>query len=349
MEPRLRFNLDELLKQNKLKASDLSKLTGIPKQTLSEWRSGLVPKSILSLKKVASTLGVSLDELVFRAASDSDPASLASGESVRSSLPESLRTCSATRHEAVVGLSKRGYPLFISAAFQERIGWSEALLQRRSLYEFLLLEDAGPVCLAMNEALTSGQPCWVHTRIFCHDLRILPQRCLFIPLSSGEDVLAIFYQVGDAGRPGEGFDQLTPVELPPLLTRVQENFERLRPTSRLQISDLLPGRTYTTRPKSLTQLLFSALQDLSALVPSLESPAGQVFEIVAYEGEQVLELQLNSPSFSSDERSSAGLEVQGPFSLVPYLAPALGARIEWKNWGTFWRAQIALPKVLLSL
>ena len=92
MEPRLRLNIDQLLKQKNLRASDLSKLTGIPKQTISEWRSGLVPKSVVALKRVASAFGVSLDELIFHSHVDGNPCPFRPTKSHQSTSPEPLRT-----------------------------------------------------------------------------------------------------------------------------------------------------------------------------------------------------------------------------------------------------------------
>ncbi len=62
---RLRQNLGTLLKERGLTASQLSRKTGVAKQVLSDWMSGVQPRKLEQLYLVAKTLGVSMDELCF--------------------------------------------------------------------------------------------------------------------------------------------------------------------------------------------------------------------------------------------------------------------------------------------
>ena len=63
------MNLKKQLKlylENKgLTASELSRLSGVPKQSISDWLGGSNPRDIRSVKKVAEALAVTLDHLVF--------------------------------------------------------------------------------------------------------------------------------------------------------------------------------------------------------------------------------------------------------------------------------------------
>jgi len=65
----LKMNLKKQLKlylENKdLTASELSRLAGVPKQSLSDWLAGSNPRDIRTVKRVADALEVSLDHLVF--------------------------------------------------------------------------------------------------------------------------------------------------------------------------------------------------------------------------------------------------------------------------------------------
>lgn len=58
-------NLNYLLKLNKIKLSDLSVSTKIPKQTLHNWLYGAEPKNILQVKKAAECFKVSIEDLCF--------------------------------------------------------------------------------------------------------------------------------------------------------------------------------------------------------------------------------------------------------------------------------------------
>lgn len=68
MEPSqliLKRRLQELLQQYQWTAAELSRRSGVPKQVLSLWLSGVEPRKISHLKNVARTLGVSVDDLCF--------------------------------------------------------------------------------------------------------------------------------------------------------------------------------------------------------------------------------------------------------------------------------------------
>lgn len=62
---RLRQNLMALLKERGMTASQLSRKTGVAKQVLSDWMSGVQPRKIEQLYLVAKELGVSIETLCF--------------------------------------------------------------------------------------------------------------------------------------------------------------------------------------------------------------------------------------------------------------------------------------------
>lgn len=67
----LKERLQQLLKQNSWTAAELARRSGVPKQVLSLWLSGVEPRKISHLKSVARALGVTIDELCF--INDSEP------------------------------------------------------------------------------------------------------------------------------------------------------------------------------------------------------------------------------------------------------------------------------------
>ena len=46
-------------------ASELSRQSGVPKQNISDWLAGTMPRDIRKVKKIADALNVSIDHLVF--------------------------------------------------------------------------------------------------------------------------------------------------------------------------------------------------------------------------------------------------------------------------------------------
>ncbi len=61
----LRRQLLLYLERLDLTASQLSRKSGVPKQTISNWLAGQSPKDLTQVKKVATTLGTSVDHLCF--------------------------------------------------------------------------------------------------------------------------------------------------------------------------------------------------------------------------------------------------------------------------------------------
>ena len=61
----LKKQLKLYLSNKGLTASELSRISGVPKQSLSDWLAGSSPRDIRTVKKVADALEVTLDHLVF--------------------------------------------------------------------------------------------------------------------------------------------------------------------------------------------------------------------------------------------------------------------------------------------
>lgn len=62
----LRAGLMDLLNQRKWSCSELSRRTGVPKQTLHNWLKGRVPRRIEQIKQVANVFEITVDDLCFR-------------------------------------------------------------------------------------------------------------------------------------------------------------------------------------------------------------------------------------------------------------------------------------------
>jgi transcriptional regulator with XRE-family HTH domain len=67
----LKSRLKELLRSKAVTAAELSRRSGVPKQVLSIWLTGVEPRKLSHLKRVANALGVTVDELCFPSQSES--------------------------------------------------------------------------------------------------------------------------------------------------------------------------------------------------------------------------------------------------------------------------------------
>lgn len=72
----LKTNLRKLLNDSGLNAVKLSKLTGVPKSTLSDWLAGNSPKNISQIKCVADHFKISIDQLVYNLSQKSESKTL---------------------------------------------------------------------------------------------------------------------------------------------------------------------------------------------------------------------------------------------------------------------------------
>ncbi len=62
---KLKENLRKLIESRGTTASKLGRVAGVPKQSISEWMSGSMPKDLRKVKKVAEALETTIDVLCF--------------------------------------------------------------------------------------------------------------------------------------------------------------------------------------------------------------------------------------------------------------------------------------------
>ena len=62
---KLKENLTREIAVRNLKMTELARVAGVPKQSLSDWLIGSSPRDPVKVKKVASALGMSSDQLLF--------------------------------------------------------------------------------------------------------------------------------------------------------------------------------------------------------------------------------------------------------------------------------------------
>jgi transcriptional regulator with XRE-family HTH domain len=64
-EVKLKLQLKKLLLEKGLTAAQLARISGVPRQSLSDWLGGSRPRNLDHVKKVADALKVSIDELCY--------------------------------------------------------------------------------------------------------------------------------------------------------------------------------------------------------------------------------------------------------------------------------------------
>ena len=61
----LATQLKKCLKEHDITVAKLARIAKVPKQTIADWLTGTEPRKLTQVKRVATALGVSVDQLVF--------------------------------------------------------------------------------------------------------------------------------------------------------------------------------------------------------------------------------------------------------------------------------------------
>ena len=65
MEIKIAKVLSRIMKEKKLSIKELSDMSGVPTSTLHEWQNGRSPRDPVKAKKLADSLDLTLDQLLF--------------------------------------------------------------------------------------------------------------------------------------------------------------------------------------------------------------------------------------------------------------------------------------------
>ena len=110
-------NLEKLRKAAKLSQASLSKLSGIPRTTITHFESGIGNPSLSNLIKIAKALQISVEELLIKPRTDSIyipadqlPSKLKKGATVQKLLPDKLPSLEFERMTLPKGVGFAGVP-----------------------------------------------------------------------------------------------------------------------------------------------------------------------------------------------------------------------------------------------
>ncbi len=290
MEPRLRLNIDQLLKQKNLRASDLSKLTGIPKQTISEWRSGLVPKSVVALKRVASAFGVSLDELIFHSHTDGSASPFRPTKSLEPESVEPMRT-SVETEPYWFSCDAQGYLRSISPGLLRELDYGITLLLERPLSEFIAIEDWPQVQTAIHQAGSHN----FSFRMLGRDSRTISMQCQAISLPSYKATL-ILNQQSQSSQ--EILDTIQACPSQELLQAVLQTFQQESWQPQLHFHLSYEGVSLPwlqTRRQNLARSLLALLHNLAGLAADQVHQHASSCEIKVENFGDFLQIRVKSP------------------------------------------------------
>jgi PAS domain S-box-containing protein len=166
----LKNQLRFLLRVRGISASELARRAGVPKQTISVWLHGIIPKSIPQLRRVADALNVSLDDLCY--GETAAPPRAPAGD------PATARGAPLPGREAVDALElfrvllPSGFQCDLSPNWEAAMGWPLADLTSRTVLEFVHFADRQRAWLQMTRNFQGIPTVNFDNRFLCRSGRI---------------------------------------------------------------------------------------------------------------------------------------------------------------------------------
>lgn len=133
------------LRLHQITASELSRRSGVSKQSISDWLAGVQPRSFSQVKKIADTFGVSIEALVFgqSGAVKEKPTRPTEQRFVPVQVYQSIPQASPYDEDRVISyvLGFDGFLKGTGKALSETLGWSSEELCDRPFFEFVHFAD----------------------------------------------------------------------------------------------------------------------------------------------------------------------------------------------------------------
>lgn len=172
-----KHQLQYRLKIHNLTAAELSRRSGVSKQSISDWLAGVQPRSVPQIKKIADVFGISVDRLFFGKEAGVPPQpppfrteNRAVLERLNSKqLIEGLRGWPGASY--ILGVD--GFIKDMSQSLNDALGWSPQELTSRPVIEFVHFWDRMRTLSKMNRQLQLDRSsCDIDTRFLCKNGKI---------------------------------------------------------------------------------------------------------------------------------------------------------------------------------
>lgn len=134
----LKLQLQKYLNEKCISAAELSRRTGVPKQTISDWLSGSQPRKMDLLKKVADEFGVSITDLCF--GENSSPPMKSVIHQDRNNVRAGLNPILKYLTQLCTVVAFDGTILAASESFEKAVGADQKVIGRKYM-EFVPPED----------------------------------------------------------------------------------------------------------------------------------------------------------------------------------------------------------------
>jgi transcriptional regulator with XRE-family HTH domain len=303
-----RGRLIQYLRASNLTAAELARRSGVSKQTISDWLSGVQPRSIPQLKKVADVFNVKLDDLLF----ESTPI-----EHGSKGLKESFGRVSSGGSDRTIAFSLcfDGFLQRCTPRLNDHLGWSVVELASRPFMEFVHCDDLRRTHLNMIERPrfeTTVQA--VDTRFLSKDAGIKWMRWNAIELALHEEGLIYvacedvsFFYPKEPER--EEARSLYRVAMDAVANCMQNPaFQRIK----YELPNHSSGLVVECFPAQMSAVILGVLNQASLAVVGADDAT---IRLDLLEGERDLQIEIIT-SKGSDKESSFLPNLDVPFSLI---------------------------------
>lgn len=146
-----------------LTASEISRRTGIPKQSLSDWGNGVTPKNIANINLLANYFNIPMEELLFYDLSlgkntDFFPSNISNENYIGSNFNDKIREkFLKAKEDLAMALAHNGMIKFCSEKFAALIGTSSFQLTGESFYSLINFEHVDSLFYSSMRRLESDK------------------------------------------------------------------------------------------------------------------------------------------------------------------------------------------------
>lgn len=205
---KLKSQLAYLMAARGLSAAELARRADVPKQTISDWLSGIKPRNLSALKSVAICLGTSIDDLLFGAGNDlhaaiaqSSARNEAHNADPTSNGSDVVATLGSTRDLfAVTGFD--GFFKLLSPPWEQLLGLELKQLYLRPVVELIHIDDVDRSRNELMRHIRTGSGASHHeNRYLAVDGRIIPLEWSSISLKDDRLIVAAVRDMSEAISP----------------------------------------------------------------------------------------------------------------------------------------------------
>jgi PAS domain S-box-containing protein len=301
----LQKQLRHLLEKNRMSAAELSRKSGVSKQSISDWLRGVQPNSIPHLKRIADTLSITLDELLY--------GELSASKALESGISDRI----AQANETLLVWGFDGFAKVCSPRLAQILGWGVEDFCARPLVEFIHPSDRCRTRAWLLSAPDQGSPLHsIDNRIIAKDGSVRWLRWSSIVAARDQLVYSLIQDVTGL-YPAEN-DVTIPFAVFPLIENA---------IHAARMSFLGDGISFKIESEATELVTTAPYAQFSSLVYGVVNQV--LFEALSQRSDSAKSVAIRLADF--DDRTVISVASSAPPFRNHYLSPKLGPLAHWAS------------------